>query len=205
MFILRADKNRLTVREREMTTSGSVGVYTVRFEFSPDWDGMERTAVFMVGSERWDVPLDGSGTCTVPWEALRKPNLALRAGVRGVRDGIEVLPTVWATLGLILEGVLPGGETRPPALDPWKQALALRGDGLARDGMELSLTSGGRALSTVELPSWPVYQFGHGLRQEGTTVAVDAVSDFSGDNTLPMTAAGVQASVGNIEALLATI
>lgn len=50
-----------------------------------------------------------------------------------------------------------------------------------------------------------VYRFGHGLKQDGLDVSVDAVSDFSGDNTLPMTAAGVQTSVGNIEALLETI
>lgn len=51
----------------------------------------------------------------------------------------------------------------------------------------------------------PPYKFGHGLKQEGVTVSVNSVDDFSGDNTLPMTAAGVYASVGNIEALLETI
>lgn len=50
-----------------------------------------------------------------------------------------------------------------------------------------------------------VYIFGHGLKQVGMTVSVDAVDNFEGDNTLPMTAAGVQATVGNIEALLSTI
>lgn len=51
----------------------------------------------------------------------------------------------------------------------------------------------------------PAYKFGHGLKQEGLTVSVNSVDDFLGDNTLPMTAAGVQATVGNIEALLETI
>lgn len=46
MFLLHASKNNLTVRQREPLTSGSVNVNMVQFEFSSDWDGLERTAVF---------------------------------------------------------------------------------------------------------------------------------------------------------------
>lgn len=49
------------------------------------------------------------------------------------------------------------------------------------------------------------YQFGHGLKLTGNSVSVDTVDDFNGDNTLPMTAAGVETVVGNIEALLGVI
>lgn len=49
------------------------------------------------------------------------------------------------------------------------------------------------------------YRFGHGLKTDGPNVSVNAVSDFKGDNTLPMTAAGVLSTVGNIEAILSTI
>lgn len=68
--------------------------------------------------------------------------------------------------------------------------------------------SGDKPLSKVVIAGGGesvVYRFGHGLKQDGLDVSVDAVSDFSGDNTLPMTAAGVQTTVGNIEALLDTI
>lgn len=47
---------------------------------------------------------------------------------------------------------------------------------------------------------------GHGLKVEGEkTLCVNTVSDFEGDNTLPITAAAVQTTVGNIELILATI
>lgn len=59
MFILNANKNQLTVRQREPVTSGSVNVYTARFEFSPDWQGLTRKAVFKAGSESRTVLLDG--------------------------------------------------------------------------------------------------------------------------------------------------
>lgn len=50
------------------------------------------------------------------------------------------------------------------------------------------------------------YIIGHGLSlTENNTLSVNTVNDFEGDNTLPITAAGVQATVGNIEAILKTI
>lgn len=51
----------------------------------------------------------------------------------------------------------------------------------------------------------PVYQFGHGLKLTDNTVSVDTVDNFDGDNTLPITAAAVQESIGNIETILNTI
>lgn len=206
MFELYAQKTHLTVRAREPVTSGSVNACAARFEFSPDWEGMERVAVFRAGAESRSVLLDSANACGVPWEVLVRPNVLLQAGVYGTREGAVVLPTVWADLGVILPGASPGEEAGPPAPDLWRQELARKGDALDYDGLSLTLKSGGRALSAVRLAGGgAAYTFGHGLRQEGLNVSVDAVSDFSGDNTLPMTAAGVQASVGNIEALLGTI
>lgn len=209
MFWLYANKNQLTVRQREPVTSGSVNVYPARFEFSADWDNLERTAVFRAGDKSVSVLLDETGETVIPWEVLATPGKRLEAGVYGTRGGDLVLPTIWADLGYILTGVAPGDEARPPTPDLWKQELAKKGDGLAYDGVELSLMSGDKPLSKVVITGGGggsiAYRFGHGLKQDGIDVSVDAVSDFSGDNTLPMTAAGVQTTVGNIEALLATI
>lgn len=54
------------------------------------------------------------------------------------------------------------------------------------------------------------YRFGHGFITAASSdnvvdVEIKTVSDFSGDNTLPIQAAAVQTLVGNIDALLATI
>lgn len=209
MFILYASKNKLAVRQREPVTSGSVNAYDARFEFSPDWDGLTRKAVFKAGKEPRTVLLDESGQCVIPWEVLTSHGQPLMAGVFGTADE-TALPTTWASLGTVLEGVSGDGEgSRPPTPDLWQQELDRKGDGLDYDGINLSLMSGGKPLSTVKIEGGGgggvVYRFGHGLKQDGLDVSVNAVSDFSGDNTLPMTAAGVQTTVGNIEALLTTI
>lgn len=46
MIQLHAKKNCLTVVAAELLTSGSVNVNTVSIEFSADWDGLSRVAVF---------------------------------------------------------------------------------------------------------------------------------------------------------------
>lgn len=151
MFYLYADKNQLSVRRREPVTSGSVNVYQAGFEFSGDWDGLTRTAIFRAGAESRAVLLGDDNRCTVPWEVLGKPNLELFCGVYGVRDGHTVLPTVWASLGVIHEGASPGQDAQPPTPELWDQALAGKGDALAYDGLNLSLMSGDKTLSTVEV------------------------------------------------------
>ena len=154
MFILYADKNKRTVRRREAVTSGSVNAYTVRFEFSPEWDGMERVAVFRAGKESRSVRLGEGGECSVPWEVLSSHGVLLLAGVHGTRGGEIVLPTGWVSLGAVLEGVTVGEYAQPPTPDLWEQELAGKGDalGYTSDG-ELGLYAGDRLLSAVPMRS----------------------------------------------------
>lgn len=209
MFDLYADGNSLVVHKRDKITSGSKNVYQVRFWFSEDWDDLAKTAVFKAGKESYDILLNDTGVCVVPWETTMTPYQSLKVGIYGTKDDEIILPTVWADLGIILKGTsLGSGSSKPPTPNLWEQKLAAKGDGLAYDEGYLSLMSGDTTLSTVQIVAGgggPAYRFGHGFKQDGLDVSVDTVSDFSGDNTLPMTAAGVQATVGNIEALLATI
>lgn len=151
-FILYADKNKLTVRKRGPVTSGSSGVYPVSFEFSEDWDGLTRAAVFQADSEPVSVLLDNTNECGIPWEVLVKPGVRLKVGVYGTKGEDVVLPTIWADLGEILRGVtMPDGGTYPPTPELWEQALAGKGDGLAYDGLNLSLLAGEKELSTVQI------------------------------------------------------
>lgn len=151
MFHLYADKNQLSVRRREPVTSGSVNVCQVQFAFSADWDGLSRTAIFRAGAESRAVLLEADGVCVIPWEVLGRPGLQLLCGVYGVQEGRTVLPTIWAGLGVIHEGAAPGQAAQPPTPELWEQALAGKGDGLAYDGLNLSLLSGDRPLSTVQV------------------------------------------------------
>lgn len=121
MFILYADKNKLEVSKREPVTSGSVNVYTVRFVFT-NWDGLTQKAVFRGSGKIVSVLLD-DGECTIPWETLEKHGGRLYVGVYGTADE-TVLPTVWADLGIIHEGVIEGDNGRPaPTPDVWKQLV----------------------------------------------------------------------------------
>lgn len=147
---MRANKNKLEVLERESITSGSVNVYTARFEFSPDWQGLTRKAVFKAGKESRTVLLDESGECVIPWEVLTSHGQPLMAGAFGTLDE-TALPTTWASLGTILEGVPGGGEgSKPPTPDLWQQELDRKGDtlGYTEDG-KLGLYAGDKLLSAV--------------------------------------------------------
>ena len=208
MFTLYADKNKLTLRQRETVTSGSANVYPVRFEFSADWDGMKRTAVFRAGEESRSVLLDGSGECSIPWEMLEDPGVRLYAGVYGTRDGDVVLPTVWTDLGMILTGAAPGEDARMPTPELWQQELDRKQDVLrGLPGQVVGFNEEGKA-AAVDMGSveeGTLCQFGHGLKRSGNVISVDTADGFDGDKTLPITAAAVETAVGNIEILLETI
>lgn len=208
MFILFTSKNKLMARQRETLTSGSVNVYTARFEFDQNWTGLTQKAVFRGSGKTISVLLDENGECTIPWETLTQHGGTLSAGAYGTQDD-TVLPTVWADLGPILEGTAPGEGTHPPTPDIWEQELAKKGDALAYDGLKLSLMSGDKELSSVEIAGGGgegvVYKFGHGLKQDGVNVSVNMSSRDNPDRTLPVSAAAMDCVVGNIEILLKTI
>lgn len=177
MFELYADKVKLTLRKKEQVTSGSVNVYPVKFDFSPDWDGLDKVAVFRAGDKTVSVKTDGDAT--VPWEVLAEPGLVLYAGVYGTKGAEIVLPTVWAQMACIEVGAAPGEEARPPTPDLWEQALAGKGDTLAYTvGGELGLFSGGKLLSSV-----PVRGGG-----EGGTADHRALSHRDAENQHPIEA-----------------
>ena len=126
MFHLSAEKSKLTVLEKGIITSGSVNVFDVLFRFDNDWDGMERIAVFRVGSERVSVVLDDTNQCKIPWECLRENDIGkeLMLGVYGMIGENIVLPTVWVSIGKIKEGTRLGDSALPPTPSVAEQILA---------------------------------------------------------------------------------
>lgn len=124
MFLLQAQKNKLTVIERETLTSGSVNVYSVRFQFSPDWKDLVKTAVFECGGESRSIILNRSDSCSIPWEVLKQYGPKLYCGIYGSRRGEMILPTIWADLGPVQQGVrLSNDVTRPHTPGPYDQIL----------------------------------------------------------------------------------
>lgn len=88
-------------------TSGTVGL-PVEFVFDSHWDNMTKVAVFNTGIVKKNMKIVDNAT-VVPIEALAVPELNLSIGVYGVsEDGAVATPTVWASVGQIRHGAVPG-------------------------------------------------------------------------------------------------
>lgn len=124
MFVLEVNKNLAEIVESEPMTSGSSKVYLVEFHFSPEWENLNKVAVFKAGDTVVDVFLDKSNVCFMPWEVLKKHDVPVKFGVYGTKNGDIVLPTIWSTTDVILEGVVTGAEAQPPSPTLYEQLLA---------------------------------------------------------------------------------
>lgn len=111
------NKTCATVSGAEMLTSGMVGK-TIGVEFSADWLGLIKIAVFTNGAVTRDV-LNPDGTIIIPWEVLEHPNKRVSVGFYGYKmeNGEKVLaiPTIWAELGAVRAGADPSGD---PSAEP---------------------------------------------------------------------------------------
>lgn len=120
------------VRDRDIkaapmgpVTSGSVGL-PVRWEFSEEWAGLTKTAVFRGSNTARDVFLT-TDECTVPAEVLTAGDGPLEIGVRGVQithdeDTDEdvltvVIPTIWGRIERIFDGTIPS-QVDPSVQEP---------------------------------------------------------------------------------------
>ena len=102
-------------------TSGTVGL-PVEFSFDSQWDGLSKTAVFRAGRVV-KIAENLEAETIVPWEVLERPNVWLCIGVYGVHDdGTVAIPTIWANVCVICEGVNPDGDvSTAPTLPVWQR------------------------------------------------------------------------------------
>ena len=195
----------------ELLTAGMSKAVTVQFVFSPEWDGLTKTAVFSNGKTTVDVLAanwDGD-TVPVPHEVLAVPGRHARVGVYGADESGVVLPTVWVSLGKVQPGADPSGDaSADPAMPVWAQLQKQIGDlddlqtynkGNLVDAINEARSSGGSGGGG--------YTIGDGLKLDAATntLSVDTAAAVEKDNTKPVTSAAVYTEVGNINALLATI
>lgn len=196
----------------ELLTAGMSKAVTVQFVFSPEWDGLTKTAVFSNGKTTVDVLAanwDGD-TVPVPHEVLAVPGRHARVGVYGADESGVVLPTVWVSLGKVQPGADPSGDaSADPSLPVWAQIQNQIGDlddlqtynkGNLVDAINEARSSGGSS-------GGGGYTIGEGLKLDAATntLSVDTAAAVEKDNTKPVTSAAVYTEVGNINALLATI
>lgn len=195
----------------ELLTAGMSKAVTVQFVFSPEWDGLTKTAVFSNGKTTVDVLAanwDGD-TVPVPHEVLAVPGRHARVGVYGADESGVVLPTVWVSLGKVQPGADPSGDaSADPSLPVWAQLQKQIGNlddlktynkGNLVAAINEARSSGGSGGGG--------YTIGDGLKLDAATntLSVDTAEAVEKDNTKPVTSAAVYTEVGNINALLATI
>lgn len=195
----------------ELLTAGMAKAVTVEFEFTEDWDGLTKTAVFTNGKTTVDVLQSRwqGNTVTIPAEVLTTAGRYVRVGVYGTgADGVA-LPTIWADLGKVRPGAEPSGDaSTDPALPVWAQLQALIGDlddltTKAKDNLVAAINEASNSGGS----GGGGYTIGDGLKLDAATntLSVDTAEAVEKDNTKPVTSAAVYTEVGNINALLATI
>lgn len=127
MFVIEADKSRLTLVESEILVRNAVNVYTVRFNFSDDWDGFAKVGVFyndVNETRRYSILVDDNGECVIPHEVLEDVGGLVYAGVCG--DGLsnKHLPTLTLSLGRVQQGICESSvETQDPSTSIYQQIL----------------------------------------------------------------------------------
>lgn len=116
------------ITEQEVLTSGMIG-RQIRLEFTEDWNGLAKTAVFTAGNVTRDVLCTGQ-TVAIPAEVMEKPLVPLYVGVYGVgTDGLPAIPTIRVNCGEIKPGVDPSGDPgTEPAPGLWAQLEGAVGD-----------------------------------------------------------------------------
>lgn len=203
---------RIEVTEPAMLVAGTVNVYTARFAFGAEWDGLQRTAVFAVDGITREQLLEDDA-CTVPWEVLVAGN-RLRVGVYGTKADGTRLPTIWTERRLYINpGAGPTQEAADPSPTLVEQLLGRIGDpanlktedksSLVAAINEIKET-GSSGYATKDKAG--TIKVGENLAiSEDGVLSVITTDTAQQDNTKPITSAGVYTLAGNIEVLLAAL
>lgn len=129
MFWFYASARKIEIKKSDTLVSDSINVYPCKFQFSNDWNGLTKTAVFKAGSQAVEVLLDGECQCEIPWEVLLKDKLDLYVGCYGTQGEDIILNTTWTNVGKIYEGTknkaVPGEDPTP---DIYTQLASQIGD-----------------------------------------------------------------------------
>lgn len=114
-----------TASDLELLTAGMINGRAVQFEFTPEWDSLNKTALFTNGEETRRVPEYKweNGVAYIPPEVLTTPHTFVKCGVYGIDDsGNIVIPTLWAELGRVFPSASPDEyeESVPPTPSAWE-------------------------------------------------------------------------------------
>lgn len=142
MITVTANARNATYISDDLITSGSVGI-PVTFNLSEDFDGLSCIAVFEGSGASIDVALMDD-SCVVPHEVLATAGGYLRIGIYARNsEGTIVIPTVWASAKMILQGAVPS-EVDPsePTPDWTAQVQAAAAEALQNSEEAIEIAGG---------------------------------------------------------------
>lgn len=127
MLIAKLNGQKLTVAS-DTVVSDSVKYLTVRFEFSKEWDGYLKTAMFFgEDGSSYIVPMLegnsmylGEDTCYIPYEVIKSPGFEL--SVFGTRDG-SIITADKAAVQVKESGYCEGEAPREPTINEYNQLM----------------------------------------------------------------------------------
>lgn len=167
--------------------------YTVHFDFDAEWDAYKtKTARFIFGSKYKDVVFDGN-ECPVP---IISNAYGLNVGVFA-GDLHTSTPAYVETERSILCGFGSPADPDPDVYAQIMSKLNMISDDIGavvEEYLEENPIEGGVDFETDET-----------LTLENGVLSVNTADAVEADNTLPITSAAVNETVGNINALLGTI
>lgn len=118
MIYFTANTRNATANSDDSITSGSVGI-PVTVSLSDDFDDLTTIMTFKAGNICVDRALTGT-TTTVPLDVLEYHGRYLYIGVYAAdSNGTVAIPTIWASAGMIYEGVLPSGVSPSDPEPSW--------------------------------------------------------------------------------------
>lgn len=102
MITVKVDTRVAKKTQSEKITAGSVGI-KVEFEFSQNWTGLSKWAVFSDGAESRDVLLI-ENICEIPPECIKISGRAITVGLYGTDGEETVIPTIYCNIGKVDPG-----------------------------------------------------------------------------------------------------
>lgn len=165
------------------------GDFVVEFNFDDEWENYyHKTARFIHGEEYTDVVFTGN-KCAVP----------IITDVNSMEVGVYTgnLRTTTAAKVLCKKSILCRNKIpADPPPDVYAQVMELIQKGVSEEQIATAVEK-----YLDENPT----QTDETLKMENGILSVNTTNQMEQDNTLPITSAGVYATVGNIEVLLKTI
>ena len=118
MIIFSANTRRAQASTNDVITTNSVGI-PIRLTLSKEFDGLQKILVFRNGDSSADVAVIDGNSLTVPVDVLRQTGI-LYIGIYAVDDfGETVIPTIWASTGNVMTGVMPSGVDPSEPTPSW--------------------------------------------------------------------------------------